>query len=92
MRGGAHRPDLEALGLKAQPGPVLGVRVENLVAKEALLASEPDLYFTTPHFNGYPAVLVHLDKIGLEELEELAIDAWLARAPTKVAKAFLATR
>src|ERR687884_1600018 len=66
-----RRSDLEALGDAAPDGPILGVRVEHLVAKEALLADDPGVYFTTPHFDGYPAVLVRLDEIGPGELEEL---------------------
>ena len=81
--------DLEALGDAAPEGPILGARVEHLVAKEALLADAPDVYFTTPHFDGYPAVLVRLEAIGADELEELLAEAWLARAPARLAKAFL---
>jgi len=88
-----RRSDLEALGDAAPDGPILGARVEHLVAKEALLADEPDVYFTTPHFEGYPAVLVRLDAIGVEELRELVIEAWLARAPKRLAAVYLdATR
>src|SRR5262245_53826012 len=87
-----RRGDFEALGPAAPTGPILGVRVEHLGIKEAILASDPDVYFTTPHFNGYPAVLVRLDRITAKELEDLIIDAWLARAPKKLAKEFLATR
>jgi hypothetical protein len=87
-----RRGDLEALGPAAPSGPILGVRVENLVAKEALLAAEPDVAFTTPHFNGYPAVLVQLDLVDLPRLEELIEEAWLARAPNKLAKSYLAAR
>jgi hypothetical protein len=84
--------DLRALGDSAPAGPILGVRVEHLGAKEALLASEPGYCFTTPHFDGYPAVLVQLDKIGLEDLEELIVEAWLARAPKRLAAAYVADR
>jgi hypothetical protein len=87
-----RRGDLEALGAGAPSGPILGVRVEHLVAKEALLAAEPDVVFTTPHFNGYPAVLVQLELIDVARLEDLVEEAWLARAPTKVARAYLAAR
>src|SRR3954452_19051135 len=66
-----RRSDLEALGAAAPDGPILGARVEHLVAKEALIADDPDVYFTTPHFDGYPAVLVRLERIGLDDLEEL---------------------
>jgi hypothetical protein len=81
--------DRDALGADAPEGPILGARVEHLVAKDALLADRPDLYFTTPHFDGYPSVLVRLDAIDLEELRELVVEAWLARAPKRLADAFL---
>ena len=84
--------DLKALGDSAPDGPILGVRVEHLGAKESLLASEPEYCFTTPHFDGYPAVLVQLEKIGLEDLEELIVEAWLARAPKRLADAYVADR
>jgi hypothetical protein len=87
-----RRSDLEALGDAAPSGPILGARVEHLVAKEALLAEEPDVYFTTPHFDGYPAVLVRLERIGLEDLEELTVEAWLARAPKRLVKHYLEAR
>lgn len=87
-----RRADLEALGPPAPVGPVLGALVPDLGVKEALLAAEPDVYFTTPHFDGYAAVLVRLDRIDLAELEELVAEAWLARAPKRLAAAFLAAR
>ena len=61
--------DLKALGEHAPDGPILGARVEHLVAKEALLADDPAVYFTTPHFDGFPAILVQLEAIPEEELE-----------------------
>jgi hypothetical protein len=85
-----RRSDLQALGDAAPDGPILGARVEHLVAKDALIADDPDVYFTTPHFVGYPAVLVRLEKIALDELEELIVGAWLARAPKRLAKAYVA--
>ena len=84
--------DLRALGDDAPDGPILGARVEHLGAKEALIADDPAIYFTTPHFDGYPAVLVRLEQIARDELEELVVDAWLARAPTHLAHAYLAER
>jgi hypothetical protein len=87
-----RKTDLEALGDAAPEGPILGARVEHLVAKEALLADESGVYFTTPHFDGYPAVLVRLGEIAVPELEELLAEAWLARAPKRLAEAFLAER
>src|SRR3954469_16974395 len=83
------RPDLEALGDSAPDGPILGARVEHLVAKDALLAYDPDVFFTTPHFDGYPAVLVQLDRIGMQDLEEVVVEAWLARAPKRLVQDYL---
>lgn len=80
---------LSALGEELPDGPILGVRTADLDAKEALLADDPAVFFTTPHFNGYPAVLVRLDEIELDELEQLTLEAWLCRAPKRVAKAYL---
>jgi hypothetical protein len=85
-----RKSDLAALGDAAPEGPILGVRVEHLGAKQALLADDPAVFFTTPHFDGYPAVLVLLDEIALDELEEVIVDAWLARAPKRVAQKYLA--
>jgi hypothetical protein len=82
--------DLSALGERAPAGPILGARVEHLVAKEALIADRPDVYFTTPHFDGYPAVLVVLDRIEPAELRELIVEAWLARAPKRLADRYAA--
>ncbi|MGD0386159.1 MAG: MmcQ/YjbR family DNA-binding protein [Solirubrobacteraceae bacterium] len=82
--------DLAALGDDAPSGPILGVRVEHLGAKEALLADDPAVFFTTPHFDGFSAVLVRLERIALDELEELIVEAWLARAPARLAREYLA--
>ena len=76
--------ELDELGSSAPDGPILGVRVEHLHAKEALLADEPDVYFTTSHFDGHTSVLVRLERIGLPELEEAVTEAWFARAPPKL--------
>ena len=78
--------DLADLGWGEQPGPVLGARVPDLGAKEALLADGGDVYFTTPHFDGYPSVLVHLERIADDELRELVTEAWFARAPATLAR------
>ncbi len=83
--------DLRALGDAAPEGPIMGARVEHLGAKEAILADEPGVYFTTPHFDGYPAVLVRLDRIPLPELEELIVDAWLCQAPKRLADQYVET-
>lgn len=75
--------DLTDLGWVEQPGPVLGARVPDLGAKEALVA-DGGAYFTTPHFDGHASVLVQLDRIALDELEELVTEAWYAAAPPMV--------
>jgi hypothetical protein len=87
-----RKSDLAALGAAAPEGPILAARVEHLGIKDALLATDPDVYFTTPHFDGYPAVLVRLDRIEPADVHELTVDAWLARAPGRLAEAFLAGR
>jgi hypothetical protein len=84
-----RRSDLRALGDDAPDGPILGARVEHLGAKEALLADDTGVFFTTPHFDGYPAILVRLDPITLEDLDEVVTEAWLVRAPKRLARDYL---
>lgn len=81
--------EIDALGADAPDGPILGARVEHLVAKEALRADDPRVYFTTPHFDGYAAILVRLERIAVADLEELVTEAWLVRAPKRLADAYL---
>jgi hypothetical protein len=76
----------------APSAPILGARVEHLGAKQALLEDDPRVYFTTSHFEGYAAILIRLDRIAAMELEEAIIEAWLARAPKRLADTFLAER
>ena len=80
--------DLEALGVGGPKGEILGVRVAHLLAKEARLAAQPECCFTTPHFDGYAAVLVQLGKIKVADLRELLVEGWLARAPKRLAQDF----
>ena len=87
-----RRADLDALGDAAPAGPILGARVEHVGAKEALLADDPAVYFTTPHFDGYPAILVRLEAIGSDELEEVIVEAWLVQAPKRLAKEYSEAR
>ena len=75
-----RKGDLEALGPAAPTGTVLGVRVADLGVKQALLTADPDVVFTTPHFDGSPIVLVRLDEVTPADLEELVVDAWRTRA------------
>ncbi len=83
---------LEKLGRTWPDGPVIGVRTDGLEEKEALLETYPDAFFTIPHFDGYPAVLVRLDAVDPEHLREVLTDAWLLRAPKRVARAWLEAR
>src|SRR4051794_4040108 len=84
-----RQSDLKALGDEAPTGPILGARVEHEGAKQAFVQSEPEVFFTTPHFDGYPAVLIRLPAIRKEVLEEIVIEAWLARAPKRLAQEYL---
>ncbi len=84
-----RRADYEALGDVAPQGDILAVWVADLGIKEAILSDDPDVFFTTPHFDGYPTVLILLGEIEVPELEELIIEAWLDRAPKRVVNEFL---
>lgn len=81
---------LGELGREIPDGPLLGVRVEHEGAKRALLADDPAVFFTIPHFEGYNAVLVRLEEIGVGELQELIVEAWLIRAPKRLAARYAA--
>jgi len=76
------------LRLRTEAEGGLVVFVSDLGEKEALLSSGSDAYFTTPHYDGYPAVLVDLDKIDHDELRELITDSWLIKAPPKLRRQF----
>jgi hypothetical protein len=84
-----RKADYAALGDDAPEGDILGARVADEGVKFALIADDPGVYFTTPHFDGYPAVLVRLAEISVPELEELITDAWLAQAPKTLSRKFL---
>jgi hypothetical protein len=81
--------DIAALGDRAPVGPILGVRTADLEMKAVFLASDPKVFFTTPHFEGYPAVLIRLDKISTSQLKDVIIEAWLARAQKRAVAAYL---
>jgi hypothetical protein len=83
-----RKADLVALGEATPSGPILAARVADLVEREALLAENPEVCFTTPHFDGYPAVLVRLDRVRRAALRELVTEAWLARAPKRLVATF----
>jgi hypothetical protein len=84
--------DLRVLGDAAPQGEIVGVRVADLDVKEQVLAESSDAVFTIPHFDGYAAVLVLLDVVGLDELAELITESWLTRAPKRVLAAYLASQ
>ena len=89
----SRRPDAVDPATGERLDDVLMFRVPDLDVKELLLSDERGVYFTTPHFNGYPAVLMRipdLDRIDREELHDLVAEAWLTRAQKRVAKAWLA--
>ena len=67
---------------------VVAVRVADRIDKEALLASDDEKFFTEPHYNGFPAVLVRLPMIDVDELEELIVEAWRCQAPRALADSF----
>ena len=76
--------DLAELGAAAPTGIVLGARVPDEGAKAALIAAEPDVYYTTSHFDGYPAILCRLAALDQQGLTELAAEAWACRAPRRL--------
>ena len=87
-----RKSDLAALGDTAPKGAILGVRTADLEMKEALLRSDARALFTIPHFDGYPAVLVQLDKISANDLKQLIVEAWLARASERSVREYLGSR
>ena len=86
----SDRDALAQIGWEPPDGDILSVRVSDEGVKFALIADEPGVYFTTPHFDGYPAVLVKLAEIQVLELEELITEAWLTQAPKRLVQEFLA--
>jgi hypothetical protein len=87
-----RKSDIAALGDSAPDGPILGARVEHQMAKDAILASDPRVFFTIPHFDGFSAVLIRLEEISASELDEVIAEAWLSRAPKRLADEYLAER
>jgi hypothetical protein len=79
-----RRKDRDELGDDAPPGPVLAASVPDEGAKRALVAAEPEIYFTTHHFDGYAAVLLRLDALDSASLTELVGEAWACRAPKRL--------
>src|SRR5437660_10942274 len=87
------KADLKRFGDDTPPdGPILAIRVEDLGEKEAVLAANPDVFFTIEHFNGYPAVLVQLAKVSKAALRDALLDGWLVFAPPGLAQRHLKRR
>jgi hypothetical protein len=76
------------LRIRSEAEGGLVVWVSDLGEKEALLASEPEKFFTTPHYDGHPTVLVNLPAVDVDELRELITESWLIRAPKRVRQAY----
>ncbi len=87
---GEMADDLDPL-TGAPYGEVLMVGVADLGEKDALLAADDRVYFTVPHYDGYPAVLVRLALADVEELHELLVEAWMRTAPKRALKAYVET-
>ena len=88
-----RRPDAVDPDTGERMADVLMFRVDGLDVKDLLLSDARGIYFTTPHFNGYPAILMRipdLARIDREELHELVVEAWLTRVQRRIAKAWLA--
>jgi hypothetical protein len=82
--------DLKRFGDETPPdGPILAVRVEDLGEKEAVLAANPEAFFTIPHFDGYSAVLIQLRAVSGQALRDAVTDGWLACAPPRLADRYL---
>ena len=88
-----RRPDAVDPETGERLDDVLMFRVADVDVKELMLADDRGVFFTTPHFNGYPAVLVRISQLGRldrEELGDLVAEAWLTKAPKRLARAWLA--
>ena len=87
------KADLKRFGDETPPsGPILAIATDGLDEKEALLAGDQPAFFTISHFDGFPAYLVQLERIGKRALREAILDGWLAGAPPALAEAHLATK
>jgi hypothetical protein len=81
------KADVKRFGEETPPRqPILAVRVEDLIEKEAVLAADTRGIFTIPHFDGFPAVVIELRKVGVRPLKDALADGWLACAPRALAQ------
>lgn len=84
------KADIKRFGDQTPPdGPILAVRVEDLGEKEAVLAAQPAAFFTIPHFDGYPAVLIQLPAVARAAIRDALTDGWLACAPPALVDQYL---
>ncbi len=84
------KADIRRFGDETPPdGPILATRVGDLGEKEAVLAANPAVFFTIPHFDGFSAVLIRLGDVADRALRDALTDGWLACAPPKLADAYL---
>jgi hypothetical protein len=84
------KADIRRFGDATPPeGPIVAVRVEDLAEKEAVLAANPKSFFTIPHFDGHPAVLIQLKVVTKKALRDAVVDGWLACAPVKLAEDYV---
>ncbi len=84
------KADLKRFGDETPPaGPILAVSVGDLSEKEAVLAANPEAFFTIPHFDGFPAVLIQLAVVTEDALRAALVDGWLACAPRALAEQYV---
>jgi len=84
------KADIRRFGDVQPPdGPIVAVRVEDLGEKEAVLAAQPEAFFTIPHFDGYAAVLIQLKSVTKRALRDALVDGWLTCAPAHLANEYL---
>lgn len=84
------KADIKRFGDATPPdGAILAVRVGDLNEKEAVLAAQPRGFFTIPHFDGHPTVLIQLDQVAKSTVREALLDGWLARAPAELVQTYL---
>jgi hypothetical protein len=83
---------LRALGHQVPKGDILAVMIDHVESREAMIAENPHILFTVPHFDDYPAVLVRLHRATVGEIDDLLEDAWLLCAPERLAAVHLSGR
>lgn len=90
---GFSKADVKRFGDETPPdGPILAIRVADLGEKEAILAEGHKGFFTIPHFDNYPGLLIQLKRATKRPLREAILDAWLACAPRKLADDYMANK